>query len=1014
MKISRTTILIITLVMLLSAGLLHAAKADPGTLSKKLDLNKYHNVGNIWLRVSNYGFFGSGDDITPPWPSLEYPGGSGVDYLYQGALWFGAKKYRKNDSGLQYYWKVFPPTSDKDAILESDSTWNASMPMVMDTLVTVGFDGDADLYEFLPAYNPLEFAVAGYNVQNPNDQTITASTRKNKRGVDDDGDGKIDEDPAGYDFPFRANSELPAPFANASPDGFGGKYLWEIVSAPGVIGDNISIWFPLGFTDLSITTNDTYNFADAHDDDGDGLLDEDSAPVSEQDYISYYYDYSPFTTLGQRDMGNSASQNEHVPLNVRVRQMSYQWSYEYIKNLCYVEFDITNMNPRDTLYDCAMAIYMDSDVGPQSWGSDKAKDDKSGYLRGKNYEFAFTYDADFDLGQSPGYVGSRVCSPNPDSLEFSCWFWEVGDGPNDEDPTKYWNITTKTANEKYYLLTGRNPDTQKFTSLRKTEEESSNPLFIQPEPKDTRYLFAFYGAQPGSTDYSDPAKVWNLAPKKTMKIVIAVFPGDTIEELKGSASWAADIYKTPQTLNTVTLPDTVAHYNPPEPPEFPKSYAKMVNNAQKGVDIHTWWDNRSEFSVDYIAVGDQQLGWNNRTGYDSDSTNVDWNNIPLNIPNRLLKNPNAVVNPFTAWRLRHDFQGYALWQRRNNGRADRWMLIKRWDKVDTAQDIDDYDVNQGLTEFIDFGGETGIEKGLPDATLITTDNFAKYNGFYRFDSNYFYTPIQIGDTVNGKPLYNLKTPAEVITLIHDAGYTYPLASEDLTDEQKEKEALFFKNDDISDDVYLALYDDSMIPLINHLGQSSLTNDVEDLDHRQNRLTRRYYFDIIKNVPKGFEHYSAVTTWDRGMPQRKLTSLESGKDANVKVFFPGPSAKSNMNNIYVVPNPYRGASYFDGRKNKDEKGDKSRRIWFVNLPEKCNIQVYTLAGDLVADFDHNGEEFEEILSVSKSTDQAISSSGIHPWNLLTKNNQILASGVYLFSVKDRVSGDVKVGKFAVIK
>ena len=40
--------------------------------------------------VSNYGF-GSGDDITPPWPSLEYPGGSGVDYLYQGALWFGKK-----------------------------------------------------------------------------------------------------------------------------------------------------------------------------------------------------------------------------------------------------------------------------------------------------------------------------------------------------------------------------------------------------------------------------------------------------------------------------------------------------------------------------------------------------------------------------------------------------------------------------------------------------------------------------------------------------------------------------------------------------------------------------------------------------------------------------------------------------------------------------------------------------------------------------------------------------------
>ncbi|HPM01286.1 MAG TPA: hypothetical protein PK816_03930 [Candidatus Cloacimonadota bacterium] len=1012
MKLSRTTILVITLVMLLSTGLLHAAKAVPTGPSKKLDLTKFHNVGNIWLRVSNYGFFGSGDDITPPWPSLEYPGGSGVDYLYQGALWFGAKKFRKNAEGKRYYWKDWDgvallTSSNNSLILEGDSAWVSSMIPVVDTLVTVGFDGDADLYEFLPAYNPIEFAQPGYTIYNPEDQVATASIRTQRRGIDDDGDGWIDEDPVGFAFPFRKSTELPAPFASFGSDVSTG-YLHDITGSPNVITENLAIWFPLGFTDLSVVGDGHYNFALAKDDDNDGLRDEDGAPVSEQDYISYYYDYSPFGFSGQRDFGGSASSNEHVALNVRVRQMSYQWSYEFIKNLAYVEFNVTNMNPRDTLYDCAMGIYMDSDVGPQAWGSDKAKDDKSGYVSGKGAEFAFTFDADFDAGQSPGYVGSRVCTPDPEKLEFACWFWEVGDGPEDGKPLQYWNLTGKTANEKYWLLTGRNPNTSKFTALRyPPQAEGESTTYIQDEPKDTRYLFAFYGNQTGIATPADSAS-WNLAPKKTMKIVIAIFPGDTIEELKETARWAKEVYGDAQTLTTVIQPDTVSHYNPPEPPEIPKSYSKMVDNANGGVDIDVYWDNRSEFTVDYITVGKEQLGWNNISGLDSDSTSVDMNTIPpqfRNLPNALAK-----VNPFTAWRLRHDFQGYSLWQRSGNGRADRWMLVNRWDKVETVKDQQDYIVNAGHPEFIDFGGDQGRDIGLPNGVLVTSNNFDYYNGFKILDENYFPRDIQIGDMVYGKPLYNTKTAAQVMTEISDYNTVVP----PLSDDRIKKEALYFKHADVTDEMFLALFDDSLIPLRGHLGQSSLTGSVEDTDHRNSRLTRKFYNAKIINVRRGVEHYSAVTAWDRGMPSKQLQALESGRDANMKVYFPGPGSKSNMDNIYVVPNPYRGASDFDGRRDKDTKGDKSRRIWFVNLPERCNVQIYTLAGDLVGEFEHNGEHAEDIISISKATNSGLAASGIHSWNLLTKNNQILASGVYLFSVKDKASGDVKVGKFAIIR
>ena len=84
---------------------------------------RVHNVGNICFTVSNWGFLGSGlrgerDPCTNrPAPSFEFPAGSGVEYLFQGAIWIGGVKGR-------------------------------------DTLVSVGWDGWYANYEFFPAPYP--------------------------------------------------------------------------------------------------------------------------------------------------------------------------------------------------------------------------------------------------------------------------------------------------------------------------------------------------------------------------------------------------------------------------------------------------------------------------------------------------------------------------------------------------------------------------------------------------------------------------------------------------------------------------------------------------------------------------------------------------------------------------------------------------------------------------------------------------------------------------------------------
>jgi hypothetical protein len=1025
----------ILMVFLIVCSLLLGKAVVPQEQTKKFDLSKWHNVGNIWLRVSNYGFFGAGDGGVPRWPSLEYPGGSGIDYLYQGALWFGAKKARRSAEGKKLYWLARNPTaSPADSarvITAEDPLWNPTKKAVIDTLVTVGFDGDLDLNEFLPAYNPLESTnetiSTNYGLYQNNDYILTASTRSQKRGVDDDGDGKIDEDFGGYTFPFRPSNELPTQFSS-----FGTLFPSQLSLAQvGVItkGNNLDIWFPLGFMDLAeIGTNPKYNFTTPADDDLDGLVDEDSAPVSEQDFVSYYYDFSPFETTGDRDWGGARSQSKHVPLHVMVRQMSYQWSYEYIKNLCYVEFDITNMNPQDTLYDCAMGVYMDCDTGPQTWSASlRANDDVSGYVSGSGYEFAYTRDADGDGGLTTGLVGSRVCTPDPEQLQFACWYWKVGDGPDDADalqlPPGF--SPRKTANEKYWLLTNKNPNTTKYTSLR---PETLGASYEQPTAADTRYLFAFYGIQDGITNPTD-INAWNLKPGNTMKIVIAVFPGTDLESLKASANWAATIYGQAQTLTTVVLPDTFPHYNPPEPPIIPKMRATIQDN---GARIDVFWDNRSEYSYDTKTVTEAVTGWQDSTsvanpGIDSDPFAVAHADYPApfaNIPGVVVPNINALVNPFTSYRLRHDFQGYTLWGRSQSGSQEDWILEEKWDKIDTQQDHLDYIVNQGDSSFVDFGGYLGIDKGLPNEKTAT----AADTKYYKYDQNYFLRNIILGEKFNGNHLYDPDIEwSDSLQTVANAMANTPLYP---TKEEKNEQALLFKNHnmtngvpDVSDEIFIELYDDALIPLLSHGGQTSLPlpqfgnlDDTKLIALKHSRLARRFYTSSIHYPPKGVEFYVAVTAYDRGIPSQNLNFLETGRDAdaNMKVLFPGPLAKENMDKIYVAPNPYLGLSKFDGRRENDTKGDKSKRIWFVNIPEKCQIRIYTLAGDLVDEISHDGAYNEDVITVSKAASLGITASGIHSWDLLSKHNQITASGIYLFSVENKKNGERKTGKFVLLK
>ncbi len=124
--------------------------------------------------------------------------------------------------------------------------------------------------------------------------------------------------------------------------------------------------------------------------------------------------------------------------------------------------------------------------------------------------------------------------------------------------------------------------------------------------------------------------------------------------------------------------------------------------------------------------------------------------------------------------------------------------------------------------------------------------------------------------------------------------------------------------------------------------------------------------------------------------------------------PGTPATSNSDvKVGVYPNPYYGSAIWDGGF------ERLRKIYFYNLPAECEITIYTLSGDIVKKIYHNKQSngsdnrwFETFASDGKQQ----MSGGEEPWDLISDHDQAIATGLYLFSVKDISNDNVKVGNF----
>ena len=97
---------------------------------------------------------------------------------------------------------------------------------------------------------------------------------------------------------------------------------------------------------------------------------------------------------------------------------------------------------------------------------------------------------------------------------------------------------------------------------------------------------------------------------------------------------------------------------------------------------------------------------------------------------------------------------------------------------------------------------------------------------------------------------------------------------------------------------------------------------------------------------------------------------------------------DLSRVKVVPNPLIVVSGF-------ERKEGESRIMFTNLPSKCKIYIYNIAGEHIKTIDHNnGLSYEY-------------------WDLRTKYGLQVAYGLYIYAV-EAPDGSKKVGKFAIVR
>ncbi len=142
-----------------------------------------------------------------------------------------------------------------------------------------------------------------------------------------------------------------------------------------------------------------------------------------------------------------------------------------------------------------------------------------------------------------------------------------------------------------------------------------------------------------------------------------------------------------------------------------------------------------------------------------------------------------------------------------------------------------------------------------------------------------------------------------------------------------------------------------------------------------------YFDDDPVYKIGETRYYSVLSVDEiGVTSGRTNIIKHEKNVG---------AVEKMSEVFVVPNPFKIESGFGGAVGAAD------RIGFYGLPNNCTIHIFSYSGQLIETIEHNVPVYQTA------------------WFQVTRNNQEIASGIYLYVITTP-DGDKKTGKFVVVK
>ena len=713
----------------------------------------------------------------------------------------------------------------------------------------------------------------------------------------------------------------------------------------------------------------------------------DEGAVSEEDYIAVYAD--TMTEGVESDRGIP-----HTPINIEVTQASHAWSYSYAEDFVLFDYKIKNIGIR-SLTEVYMGVYVDADVWNGGDDNSGAQDDICGFL----YEFKDTLgtceyvtdvftawiadaDGDFDKGTEqqpvPNVTATRIVRTPQKDMKVSFNWW-ISDTPAlDFGPRrkplpgeKFRDFRTGGLGtpmgdaNKYYQLSNGEFDYSQCSTAVITQSDS---VWMYPNPnlaarfargEDTRYLLSFgpFDIDPGQTLPISFAYVGGENFHATGTVdnhdnlpynPEAYYAGIDFSDLARNSNWADWIYDNPG-IDT----DGDGYFG-----EFTTcasdsqiiGYDTIVDSAGT-IIIDTLWD---DTAVDTLYIkGD---GVPDFRGASAPPAPVFWL-YPDTFTIRIRFN--GLTSETTPDRFSNtiDFEGYRIYLGRDL-RKESMMLM-------ASYDIEDYnkwiltDANRDLWGLID---EPYSLQELKTLYGNNDDDFdpmssPRSNPYQQPPDSLFFFEAQ---DYNVSRL-GIDTPIEKIY----PNQPYPSSIDPDSAQASE----------LTEDGYLKYFE---------------------------------YEIVLRDLLPTVEWFVNVTAFDFGSPVTGLDPLESSRTNDADSTYANwdwDKVRQQDAKVYVYPNPYRidgeyRARGLEGRNPSVIRPEnRTRVIHFANLPPKCTIRIFTLDGDLVREIEHD-------------LDPANPQATHEEWNLITRNTQLVVSGLYYWTV-DIPGGETQIGKLVVI-